>query len=200
MTVASNNPLIQMQQVNNRVLNPGEDLEVSGMRDFINAANDSQGVNDAFVGTANQAGLSGAIADSREAANESFNTTEGVLDRRQRGLGINLTDRQKRGQKRQLNLGRAIAQDEATNTTRTGFQERAVSASKQALGVEQSLRDLESSGRISLSRAAGNEQVRIAQERARKKASRSGLIGNILGTGLALATGGLSSAAVSALT
>ena len=197
MTVASHNPLIQMQQ-RDRVLNPGEDLEVSGMNAFINSAQNSRGVNDAFVGTANQVGLSGAITDSREAANESFDTTEGVLERRQRGLGIQLTDRQKRGQKRQLNLGRAIATDEATNSTRTGFQERAVSASKQALGVEQSLRDLESSGRISLSRAAGNEQVRIAQEKARKKASRAGLLGSIIGTGLSVATGGLSSALLAA--
>lgn len=200
MTTLSNNPLIRMRQTSSRTLNPGEDLEVTGMNDFIRSANDFQSSNDAFVGTANQAGLSGAIADSRNVAQESFDTTEGVLGRRQKALGIQLTDRQKRGQKRQLSLSRAIAQDEATNATREGFQNRAVAASKQAVGLEQSLRDLESAGRIQLSSNAAQEQVRIEQERAKKKASRAGLLGSLVGAGLSIATGGLSAPLTAAIT
>jgi hypothetical protein len=181
------------------VVNPGSDLEISGTNSFINASRNSRDANDALLGTANQEGLSGALSDSLQTANESFDTAEGTLDRRQRGLGISLSARQKKSQNRQLGLTRAIAQANATNSVRTGFQERATDASKQALGIEQDLRDLDSSGRIALSSAAGQEQVRIEQERARKKASRGGILGSIAGIGLNFASGGLSGALTGAL-
>lgn len=195
--VFSNNPQFRNSVVG--AVNPGQDLEISGLNSFVNASRHSRDANDSLFGTANQEGLSRAIGDSFKAANESFDTAEGTLDRRQRGLGISLSERQKKSQKRQLSLTRAISQADATNSVRTGFQERATDAAKQALGVEQDLRDLDSSGRISLSAAAGQEQVRIEQERARKKASRSGVLGSIIGLGTSLATGGLSSAVLGAV-
>ena len=165
---------------------PGENLEVRGLNDFLKATNDFQEGDQAFQNTINQVGLKDAVSAARTKASASFDTAEGVLARRQAGLGLNLSDRQKRAQKRRIGLGRAIADASSVRSVRQGFADRARGAAKAGLGLAEGIRGIEAGALIGLENAAGQEQIRAAQRKADKKESRNSLIGNIVGAGLSL--------------
>lgn len=181
------------------VINPGQDVQIAGLNNFISAANDTNSQLQGVSATADQVGLSQAVAQSRQTANESFATAEGSLERRQRGLGAQLSDRQQRSQKRRISLARAISRDEASNATRSGFTERATEAARSARGIEQDLRGAETAGLIGLSNAAGQERIRAEQRAAEKKANRAGILGTVIGIGATLLTAGLAGPAAAAV-
>lgn len=169
-----------------RVANPGNEIEIRGLNDFLDASNQFRSGDRAFEGTTRQVGLNDAIAKNRKTASDSFDTAEGVLERRQLALGGNLSKRQKTAQDRRIGLGRAIADANAASGTRVQFRQRQQSAAKAAGGIEESLKDIESAGRISLSNAAGQERIRQDQARADKKSSTASFIGTVIGAAIAI--------------
>ena len=136
--------------------------------------------------TANQVGLSDRVDEARSDANAAFDTTEASLARRQAGLGVNLTERQRKSQKRQLGLTRAIAQDERTNSVREGFLQRARAAENASGSFEDGLFGIELGANTQQANVEGQRQIDERNERARKKAAKNSLIGQVVGTGLSL--------------
>lgn len=170
----------------NGVVTPGQELEVGGLNEFVRNQNRFRQIDQSIVNTANQVGLQDAVAKSRENARAQFKVAEGVSERRTRGLGIQLSKRQRRSRGRQFNLGRAVAEEGASSGVRRNFRRLGTAAATAAGGLEDSLRELESASNIGLSNAAGQERLRAENERANKKEARNSLISNVVGGGLAL--------------
>lgn len=175
-----------LNQNQNLNLEPGEDLEVRGARDFITAQRRTQDATRQIQGAADQVGLSDAVGKAGDRADASFDVAEGVVGRRQEGLGLQLSRRQKKAQGRRLSLGREIAKDDAEGGVRRSFSARAVEAAKQGVSIEDSLRNIETAGLTGLANAEGQEKIRAEQERSAKKQQKNSLIGSILGIGASL--------------
>lgn len=162
------------------------DLEKRGQEDFATAQQRTQTATRQIQGAADQVGLSGAVGKAGARADASFNVAEGVLGRRQEGLGMQVSTRGKKVQGRRLSLGREIAKDDAEGGVRRSFSERAVEATKQGVGLEDSLRNIQTQGETGIANLEGQEKIREAERRAAKKASKNAMIGQALGMGMSL--------------
>lgn len=167
-------------------LQPGEDLEERGREDFLTAQQRTQDATRQIQGAADQTGLSDAVSKAGGRADASFDVAEGVVGRRQQGLGLQLSKRQKTAQKRRFSLGRELAKDDAEGGVRRSFSARAVEAAKQGVSIEDSLRNIETAGLTGLANAEGQEKIRAEQERAAKTQKKNSLIGSIIGIGASL--------------
>lgn len=164
----------------------GEDIQARGNLAFESSTAAFRDVNNSLTDTVNQVGLTQAVGSSREAANQSFDTAEGSLARRQAGLGLQESDRQKAARGRQFSLGRAIATDEASTNTRRGFADRSIAGAEQSVSIGDSLSELEDAGYASLSNAAGAEQQKRDNVRAGKSAARAQTAATVAGIGLSV--------------
>jgi len=160
---------------------PGDDLRVRGINDFVRSQQGSQSSFNGLFDTANQVGLSDAVDKARENASSSFDVAEGSNERRTRGLGLNLTRRQKKSRDKRFKLSRAVADADAISSTKRNFAERALQASRAAGGLENSLRDIDAAGRTSLANAAGQEKINQENKRAERKGSQAGVLGSVIG-------------------
>ena len=165
-----------------------EQLEAQGRERVTDASRTFAGQQRALIGVADQAGLQEAVTRSQEQAGTSFDVAEGVLERRQRGLGIQLTERQRRAQTRRLGLGRAVAEAGAGSAVRRNFRRRATAAATAAGGLETSLRDIEAAGLEGLANAAGQAKIRREQERAARKSARLGMFSTFASIAVAAAS------------
>jgi hypothetical protein len=165
---------------------PGQESQIRGLNEAATARNRFRQMGNSIEGTANQAGLSGALQRTRADSDTSFETAAGSLARRQRALGLNVTDRQKKTQKRRQSLTREIAGAEATNATRRDFGARAIDASIASGDLEDQIAGIESAGFDALDRAAAEQQVRTQQRADEKKKAEASLFGNAAGLGLSL--------------
>lgn len=140
----------------------------------------------AIVDTSNQANRVEQANEARGFANRASANLRGQLERRQRGLGLNLSGRQQRSQTRRLGLTRSIAQANAVTGANRISAGLAEDANRAGAGLQDSLQGLESFGLTQLAGAEGARNQRLARERAAKRASRNSLIGSAVGTGLSL--------------
>lgn len=176
--------ITDLQRLVRKDTNAVQALETRGLNQFLSSGSDIQTGLRSIESTANQVGLQEAVTEARGQASTSFDVGENVLERRQRGLGLRLTDRQRTAQKRRLGLGRAVAEAGAGSAVRRDFRRRATAAASAAGSLEAGLRDLEFAGLEGLANAEGQEKIRRANERANKKAATAGLISSIVGMGM----------------
>lgn len=162
------------------------DLEQFGAEEGRAAESTFRDVNKSITDTSDKKGLEARVGEAQAAARTAFSSAEGSLSRRQRGLGLQLSDRQKKSQGRQLSLARRINTADRSGAVRRGFRDRAEIADQAAGGFADQLFGLESAGRTQLANAEGARNIRAEQKAAQKKADKNSLIGSIVGTGLSL--------------
>lgn len=158
---------------NHGVAQPGQDIQVRGLNDFISASRDTADARRGIRAAANQQGREQAVEAGHRRVDQSFDTAEGVQGRRLQGLGQQLSRRQKKLNKRNFSLGRAVAKADVAGTVNRGFADTARTAAKEASGIEDSIRAIENSGHVGLSNAAGQEAVRAANDKADSSAAGS---------------------------
>jgi len=161
----------------------GSELEARGLNEFVDAdrrfATPTRGV----FAEASQQGLSQAVSEAGTTAGEAFGAQESSIIRRQKSLGLNLTERQQKSQTRRLSLSRELAKASAKGATRRGFHQRAEQARRGAGALEDQAFAIEAETEIGLTNAAGQEAIRLAQEKANRKQARNSLIGSAIGIG-----------------
>ncbi len=167
-------------------LNAIDNLETFASKESGSVTRRFGGVTESLSATANQAGLSERVTEARDASSRAFSTAEGALSRRQRGLGLQLSDRQSKSQGRRLGLARAIAQDDRGESVRRGFLTRKRAVEGASGSLEDGLFGTELAGMTQLANAEGQKQTRERNEAAQKKANKNSLIGSIIGTGISL--------------
>jgi hypothetical protein len=163
-------------------LKPGEDLEIRGYNMFADERRRARQVEAGLRADAEQLGLAGALEKASADAGRSADVTEGALERRQRALGINLTERQQRAQTRGLSLARKLANVRARGATRRGSLARAEAAAGSAGGLEDQLLSVENAGLTQLANAAGQKDITGREAIAKREEDRQGFAGGIIGT------------------
>ncbi len=161
----------------------GSELQAKGLNEFRDAGRRFEDVTQSVFDESNRVGLKQAVGQAGTRAEESFNAQEGAILRRQRGLGLNLSARQKRSQKRSLNLTRELAKASAKGSTRRGFRDRAERARRGAGALEDQAFAIEAQTEVGLTNAAGQERIRLEQARTAKKKARNSIIGSAIGIG-----------------
>jgi len=161
----------------------GSELEARGLNEFVDAERRFGGVTQSVFDEASQKGLSQAVSEAGTTSEEAFAAQEGSIIRRQKSLGLNLSARQQKSQTRKLNLTRELAKASAKGATRRGFHARAEQARRGAGALEDQAFAIEAETEIGLTNAAGQEAIRLAQEKANRKKARNSLIGSVIGIG-----------------
>lgn len=156
--------------------------EAFGVNELFRARND-QGF-DTLRALGNVGGdLDQQVANARNEAGQSSDVTEGIFNRRTEGL--DLSDRQRAGARQTFSLNRAVT--EAANVT--GTRRRNLAQQRQAdravTGFEDIMFGQEMAGLTGLANAEGQRQIRKANEKASKKASRNSLLGTVGGLAIA---------------
>lgn len=146
------------------------------------------GVTQSVFDTADQVGLNDRITEARGQADAAVTNAEGSLKRRQRGLGLQLTAREKKSQARQIGLARAIAKEDRGESTRRGFFDRSRAAEQSGAAFEDGLFGTELAGTTQLANAEGQKRVNDANKKAAKRANRNSLIGSVVGAGIGIAS------------
>lgn len=139
---------------------------------------------DALIGTGSQQDRVENADRAREQSGAAMSNLEGQLERRQRGLGLNLTDRQRASQVRTLGLTRAITRASAVTGANRTSANLAGAANRAGTELGDNLLDLSQHGLTQLANAEGQRNQRIAREKAEKKAQRNALIGQVIGIGM----------------
>lgn len=164
----------------------GGGLEARGLTEANIAREQFAPATESLFQTSQQVGLGTAVRGAAQRAERASDVAEGIIGRRQKALGLRLSERQQRAQKRTLGLSRLISRVGATTGVRRGFASRAETARRGAVGLEGQIAAIEAQAEIAQENAAGQEAIREAERRAAKKQARNSLIGNIIGTGAAL--------------
>jgi hypothetical protein len=165
-----------------RDLKPGQELQLRGANEFQASRRRGRQATESLMGEANQVGLSQALAEARGQAGRTFASEVGSLQRRQGGLGLQLSERQQRAQRRRIGLGRAVSEASATNATRRTFAGNAEAAQRAGVGLENELFGAENASLVQLSNAAGQNQIQADQMRADREGDRAETIGKVVGT------------------
>lgn len=162
-------------------LTPGQDLELRGFNEFQDARRRNKQDIDSLEGEANQVGLSDAVARSRREAGEATESEAASLRRRQSGLGLRLSDRQKSVQRRRIGLGRAVNEASAAGATRRSFASNAQAARRGGVGLEDNVFNAENAGLTQLANAAGQNKQRSDNMIAQREQDRAGFLGGVGG-------------------
>ncbi len=161
----------------------GSELEARGLNEFNDAERRFGDVTQSVFDEASQVGLSQAVSQAGVESEEASAAQAGAIRRRQRGLGLNLSDRQQRSQTRTLNLTRELRKASAKGSTRRGFRDRAEQARRGAGALEDQAFGIEANAEIGLTNAAGQERIRAEQRASAKKQARNSIIGSVIGIG-----------------
>lgn len=162
-------------------LDPGQELEIRGFNEFQEARRRGKQAADSLEGEANQVGLSKALSKSVGDAGRSTDLEAGSLRRRQGGLGLRLSERQKQSQRRRIGLGRAVNEASAAGSTRRAFSSNASAARRGAVGLEGELFDVENAGLVQLANAASGQKKSRDDSVAGREGDRAGFLGGIAG-------------------
>lgn len=165
---------------------PGQELITGGLNEFNAEQRRVQETENAVIGESNQRGLGEAVSEAGSDADRFSGSVEGAISRRQRGLGLNLTDREKRSQGRRLGLTRSIRRASATRGVRSAFQQNAQNANRAGSLIEDTAFGIGASTSVQLANAAGQNAIRLENERQANKSQRTGLFGTVIGIGAAL--------------
>ncbi len=164
----------------------GSELQARGLNEFRSAGRRFEDVTQSVFDESSQVGLSQAVSQAGTRAGEASETQRSAILRRQRGLGLNLTDRQRTSQNRRLSLSRELAKASAKGATRRGFRDRAELARRGAGSLEDQAFDIEGRIETGLANAAGQQAIREAERKAAKKQARNSVIGTVIGVGASL--------------
>jgi len=163
-------------------LKPGQELEIRGFNELQEGRRRAKGVNESLQAQAEQRGLGKALTKADEDTDASFANVEGQLARRQKGLGLRLSERQRRGQTKQLGLARNLARAESRGTTRRGFASRASGVAEAAGGIENEIFGAENASLTRLSVAAAESDKQATKMINKREKDRAGFAGGIVGT------------------
>lgn len=161
-----------------------QDLEVFGVNERERATTSTRGTTNAVIGTANREGVEEDAARARGLSNAARDVAEGTFERQTRGL--DLSDRQKRAAKRRQGLTRAVAEASAGSNSRRQATDSAGEALQAGFNAEDAAFGQELAGLTSLANAEGQRRIRLANEKAGKRAERNSGIGTAIGAGLSL--------------
>lgn len=173
-----------------RVFTPGEDNDIQRAEAF--AVNEMQGagtgtfrgLRDSVLATANQVGLEDDVAAARDSARRAAKVNEQQFERATRSLDI--SDRQKKAAERKLSLNRAVSEAAAGSGVRRTSAANARTAMRAGLDLENMSFQQMVSGLTGLANAEGQRRVRIANEKANKRAERNSWISTAIGAGIGL--------------
>lgn len=136
-------------------------------------------------GTADRAGMESLASEARSNAEKAAAVDRGIFSRQTEGMS--LSSRQKQAANQRLSLTRELAKASAATGSRRASTQRARDADRAlGFGFENAAFGQQLAGLTGLANAEGQRQVRLAQEKASKKAARNSLIGNVIGTAMAL--------------
>lgn len=172
--------------VNDPATSQLSDLDEFGAEQVASSNVTFGGVSDAILNNSLQTDREEQADFARTQSNRISDNFRARLLRRQRALGLNLSDRQQRAQTRRLSLTRAINQANAVTEANRTTTDIAEKANQAGAFLQDSLEGLQNFGLSQLANAEGIRNRREARERARKRASRNSLIGSIGGASAAL--------------
>jgi hypothetical protein len=132
---------------------------------------------------ASRQGEEAAVADASAAAQRASDNDAAQFERATRGM--DLSPRQKKSASRRLGLTRSLNRAAAAGDTRRGFTDRSKAAASAGSGFSDALFSQRVTARTGLATAEGARISAEAQRKANKKASTIGLIGSVVGAGLA---------------
>lgn len=135
-------------------------------------------------GVLNQLDVAGGRASS------AFDTAAGSLERRQRALGSNVTDRERAVQKRRLGLGRALATVDARNREVGNIRSRTDIARTGAGALRDMIEGQVLNSRAQTGEAETRREVDFIQQQAEYKQRKAQGLGAIAGIGLSFVPGG----------
>lgn len=128
--------------------------------------------------------------DAGRRSDAAFRSARGTLSRQQRGLGVNLTDRERRSQSRRLGLAQVLSNVDARNRALEADQQRREVIRREASG----LRDIiDQSALRGLSTAAAGEtsrEIEFRRAKAEAEQARSAGLGQLAGLAVSFAPGG----------
>ncbi len=160
---------------------PGQELEIRGFNEFQDARRRAKQASDALVAEANKVGLGEAVSKATREAGETFDVAKGSLERRQRGLGLRLSERQQRSQGRRVGLARSLSRAQAAGSTRRGFARRATIAKRGGVGLEAEIAGTQEAGLIQLTNAASQSKIQAEGMIQAREESRAGFLGGLAG-------------------
>lgn len=161
-----------------------QDLEVFGVNERQDATTTTRGTTNAVIGTANRQGVEEDAARARGLSNAARDVAEGTFERQTRGL--DLSDRQKKSAARRQGLTRALAEAGAGSNARRAATDNAGDALQAGFNAEDAAFGQELAGLTGLANAEGQRRVRLANEKAGKRAERNSGIGTAIGAGIGL--------------
>jgi len=162
-------------------MTPGEELEIRGFNQIQDARRRGKRQREALFAAANQTGLSESLARVRKETGEGMDVSEASLGRRQQGLGLQLTERQKRGQTRRLGLTRSLAQAQASDATRQGSLQQASTAKRGAVGLESQLSQARQASYTALGNAEGQRHQQAEADRVADEGDKMAAVGQVAG-------------------
>lgn len=125
-----------------------------------------------------------------EAAGAAFTTAGGTIARRQRALGQNLSEGERRVQRRRIGLGRALSTVNARNREIGNLRRRGDIARSSALGLRDIIEGQQLGAREQAAGAATGRELDFQQQLAQFRQNRAAGLGAIAGIGLSFVPGG----------
>jgi hypothetical protein len=165
---------------NNARLGGGDDIQ--NLEHFAsNPERFGRGQERVLQGLSNRVGAEERAAKARARRARKADVDAGTFERATRGRGMSA--RQAKSAQRRLGLGRAISIADAGSTSRRTTTDLAIGARRAGAQLENAVFGQEVAGLTSLANAEGQKQVRLAEERANKKARRTSMVGTLIGIG-----------------
>jgi hypothetical protein len=135
--------------------------------------------------TADRGGMESLAAEARNNAARAADVDQGTFNRSTEGMS--LSGRQRKAANLRMSLTRQMAKASAGTASRRATTQRSRDADRAlGFGFENAAFGQQIAGLTGLANAEGQRQIRLAQERASKKAAKNSLIGNVVGTALAI--------------
>lgn len=168
-----------------------QDLFAAGLGDF-------RQLSDALTSSGTEASIQAEVDRDLERTRGMSDVAEEILGRRQRALGLKISDRQLAAQNKRLALGGATAEAATATRTRDSAQDRARISNLAAAGLSDFLTDLEISGYNTAAELEHQRNIAKQAEKGQSFASTLGAVGTLAGAGIGFMIGGPAGAMVGA--
>lgn len=170
-------------QQNSIFKSSAQDLFSAGLGDF-------RQLSDALTSSGTEASIQAEVDRDLERTRGMTDVAEDILGRRQRALGLKISDRQLAAQNKRLALGGAAAEAATATRTRDSAQDRARISNLAAAGLSDFLTDLELGGYNTAAELEHRRNIAKQADKAQGFANTLGAVGMLAGAGIGFAIGG----------
>jgi hypothetical protein len=144
---------------------------------------------DGMFSTGTDASISEKTDDARDIVRRSYGVAEGALEREQRGLGVALSDRAARAQKKRLGLARAASEVSAGEITRAAEMDRADAIGDMSFARQDALEMAALGLTDTAATMENNRNMQKVIRDAQKRASKLNLVSKAVGVAAGVMTG-----------